>query len=47
MAGTIIVEADSSDTTLDVTVKMTDIEAFHDVATGNKQKVLFSINPNF
>ena len=44
MAGRVIVEADSSDTTLDVTVKMTDIEAYHDVTTGTNIKIIFCLN---
>lgn len=35
MAGRVIVEADSTDMELEVMVNMTDVEAFHDLATGN------------
>ena len=35
MAGRVIVEADSTDMDLEVMVNMTDVEAFHDLATGN------------
>ena len=35
MAGRVIVEADSTDMELVVMVNMTDVEAFHDFATGN------------
>ena len=36
MAGRVIVEADSTDMDLEVMVNMTDVEAFHDLATGSK-----------
>ena len=39
MAGRVIVEAESEDTELDVEVLMTDIPAFHDMATGATLKV--------
>ena len=39
MAGRVIVEAESEDTELDVEVLMTDIPAFHDMATGATFKV--------
>ena len=48
MAGRVIVEAESEDTELDVEVLMTDIPAFHDMATGATFKVnlliLYSIH---
>ena len=34
MAGRVIVEADSTDMDLEVKVNLTDVEAFHDLATG-------------
>ena len=34
MAGRVIVEADPADMELEVKVNMTDVEAFHDMATG-------------
>ena len=40
MAGRVIVEAESEDTELDVEGLMTDIPAFHDMATG----VTFKVN---
>ena len=43
MMGTVIVEADSEDAVLDVKVNMTDIEAFHDLATGIKTTHLNSL----
>ena len=48
MAGRVTVEADSTDMDLEVMVNMTDVEAFHDLATGKKiftrfSKIYFSI----
>ena len=38
MPGRVVVEADDTDTVLDVAVMMTDIPAFHDLTTGNSEK---------
>ena len=42
MAGRVIVEADPTDMDLEIIVNMTDVEAFHDMTTGNFDFRLFS-----
>ena len=39
MAGKVVVEADDTDSVLDVSVMMTDIPAFHDLTAGSSSEV--------
>ena len=39
MAGKVVVEADDTDSVLDVSVMMTDIPAFHDLTAGSSNEV--------
>ena len=42
MPGRVVVEADDTDSVLDVAVMMTDIPAFHDLTTGNSENSIQS-----